>query len=223
VICFYANGRVCSRNTGQGAGDDFAHVVAQVGLGGHAGDRLARGAAQRLGQLLPAVQRARQARGHLRVDAIELDHALAPEHVAGRVGAVEGAGVGAAVAEDHAARAVRVADVEVRVLHQLLHDRQDVAAAVGAPACSANHLSSTSGSSLNMAWKRCSACARQLVPADTSAASALKRSVMLRRVLEALVGLARPHRVAGGAREAQVRERQAGQGAAAAEDTGSGL
>ena len=97
----------------QRAGHDLAHVVAQIRLGGHAGDGFAGGAAQRLDQLLPAVQRPRQPRGHLRVDRVELDHALAPVHVARRVRPVEGARVGAAVAEDHAAGAIRVADVEV--------------------------------------------------------------------------------------------------------------
>jgi hypothetical protein len=63
------------------------------GLGGHAGDGLAGGAAVGLGQARPAVQGAGQARGHLRVDGVELDHLLGPEHVAGAVGAVEGAGL----------------------------------------------------------------------------------------------------------------------------------
>jgi hypothetical protein len=42
-------------------------------------------AAPGFGQLLPAVQGARQAGSHLRVDGVELDHAVAPEHIACRV------------------------------------------------------------------------------------------------------------------------------------------
>ena len=51
------------------ATDDLAHVVAQVGLGGDAGDGLARRAAVGFGQRGPAVHRARQTAGELRVDA----------------------------------------------------------------------------------------------------------------------------------------------------------
>jgi len=40
---------------GQGACDDLAHVFAQIGLGGHAGDGFASGTAVRLCELLPAV------------------------------------------------------------------------------------------------------------------------------------------------------------------------
>jgi hypothetical protein len=54
----------------------------------------------------------------------------------------------------------------------------------GAPACSANHLSSTSASSLNIAWKRASASSASGWPQATSAASALKRSVMLAALLK---------------------------------------
>src|SRR5450759_1416884 len=72
-------------------------------------------------QLLPAVQRARQSGGHLRIEAVEFDHALTPEHIAGRIGPMKGTGVGTAIAEDETARPIRVADVEVRMAHQLAH------------------------------------------------------------------------------------------------------
>ena len=49
------------QSIGERARDDFAHVVGQVGLGGDAGDGLACGRAVGLGQLAPAIERARRA------------------------------------------------------------------------------------------------------------------------------------------------------------------
>jgi pyruvate dehydrogenase E2 component (dihydrolipoamide acetyltransferase) len=58
-----AMGCSCGWNSvGEGARDHLAHVVAQVGLGGHARDGFTRGAAPGFGQLLPAVERARKGR-----------------------------------------------------------------------------------------------------------------------------------------------------------------
>src|ERR1700744_4259108 len=82
-------GRHYGRSVLESAVDDLAHVRAQVRLRGHARDRLARGAAVRLGQVAPAVERARETRGDLRVDGVELDDLLGPEHVALRVAAME--------------------------------------------------------------------------------------------------------------------------------------
>src|SRR5258708_6770291 len=80
---------VCQR-----ASDDLAHVARQVGLGRHAAHRLARRAAVGLGQAAPAVHHARQARGELRVDAVEFEHAVGPEHIARGIGAMECGGGG---------------------------------------------------------------------------------------------------------------------------------
>src|SRR5882762_2136860 len=71
-----------SRSVLQRAIHDLAHVRAQVRLRRDARDRLARRAAVRLGELAPAVERAREARGDLRVDRVEFGDALGPEHVA---------------------------------------------------------------------------------------------------------------------------------------------
>ena len=89
------------------------------------------GAAVGLGQAAPAVECARQPCGQLRVEGVDLQHAQAPELVAGRVLAVKGRRVAAAVAEQQAACAVRVLQVEVGVRHQLAHQRQHMAVAVG--------------------------------------------------------------------------------------------
>ena len=110
-------------------GDDLAHVVAQVGLGGDAGDGLVRRAAVGLGQHAPAVHHARQPRGHLRVQRVELEQPVGPEDVARGIAAVEGGRVADAQREDQAACAVRVLEREVRVLHQAA----DLAPAPGPP------------------------------------------------------------------------------------------
>ena len=78
----------------QGAADNFAYVVAQVGLGRDAFQRFLRGMAVGFGQFLPAIQCARQACGHLRVDGIQGKHLLGPEHITGTIGAMKGARVG---------------------------------------------------------------------------------------------------------------------------------
>ena len=108
----------------QRAADDFAHVAAQAGVGGHALDGGARGAAAGLRQAGPAIERARQAGGHLRVERIQRQHLLGPEGVARAVGAVEGGGVVHAVGEDQGAGAVGVFQAEVAVAHELAHGLQ---------------------------------------------------------------------------------------------------
>jgi len=55
----------------------------------------------------------------LRIDGIKLHYAVAPKHIAGGIAAVKGARVGAAITEDQAAGAVRIAQIEVGVFHQL--------------------------------------------------------------------------------------------------------
>src|SRR5512139_88710 len=113
------------------ARDDLAHVVAQVGSGGHARDGLACGAAVRLCESAPAVHHARQARGQLRVHRVELEQPVGPEHVARGVAAVEGTGVVHAQRVDQAARAVGVGQREVRMLEQRLGAREDLAVVLG--------------------------------------------------------------------------------------------
>src|SRR6185369_15768573 len=114
----------------QGARDDLARVGREVGARGHAGDRLARGIAVGLREGAPAVQRAGQPRGELRVDRVDLDHAVGPEHIARSVAAVEGPGVLRAQREQQAARAVRVAQREVGMLRERAGAREHGAVAL---------------------------------------------------------------------------------------------
>jgi hypothetical protein len=81
-------------------------------------DRRARRRAVRLGEVAPAVERARHARGELRIDRVEREHPVGPERVAGAVGAMEAGRVAEAERADQAARAVRVGEVEVGMREQ---------------------------------------------------------------------------------------------------------
>ena len=53
--------------------DDFPRVIAQIGFGGYAGDGFTSGAAVGFGQFLPAIQRACQTGGDLRVETVEFE------------------------------------------------------------------------------------------------------------------------------------------------------
>ena len=109
--------------------------------------------------LRPAVQRARDARGELRVDARRARARGRPRTRSRRASAaVEAAGLPHAERADQAARAVRVGDGEVGVAAAApARARRPCRRARARSACSENHLSTTSGSSLNSAWKRSSA------------------------------------------------------------------
>ena len=170
--------------------------VESFGGRGDAGDGRARRLPIRLGELRPAVERARDLRCELRVEGVELEDAVGPERVAGAVGAVEAARVGEAERADHAARAVRVGDAEGRVAHQPLDALEHPVALLGRGRLQREPLVDDERIALE---HRVEALEGGFGEARAREQQGDERALALghvRRVLEALVGAARPDRIA---------------------------
>ena len=99
----------------------------------------------------------------MRVDGVEFDHAVGPEHIACGVGSVKGAGVALTENADHTARAVRIAQAEVGVLHELAHGRQNVARAVDGSRLQAEPLVDDQGFVFEQTVKTSKCCSGQRV------------------------------------------------------------
>ncbi len=125
--------------------------------------------------------------------------------------------VAVAVGKDQAARAVGVAQAEVRVLHQQAHHGQHAAVALGRMGLQGEPLVQRQRLVAEQAVKPRQRARRQLVAAVDQRAERVQAVGHVAGVLDALVGLAGPHAVAaGGGAQAQHVQRQAGQRAAAA-------
>ena len=192
--------------------DDLVHVGRQARFGRDPRDRFACCASVRLGELAPAVGVARHARGELRVGRVELDHAVGPEHVAGRVGAVKGRRIVGAQRADQAARPVRVADREVGVLEQLFGACEHAAVQFrrarlqGEPGVDHERFAAEHRVELlQRAFSQCRVRIHQRAESSEAVGH-------VAGVLETLQGAARPHRVAARRRaQAQHHQRAVGQ------------
>ena len=100
-------------------GDDLVDVPGQLRALGNALQLVLHQCLPAAVVALPAAQRADQPRGHLRIDAVQLDHLVGQETVALAVGGVEAYRIAHAEAPDQRPYLVGVGKAEGGVLHQL--------------------------------------------------------------------------------------------------------
>ena len=110
---------------------------------------------------------------------------------------MKGARVGAAIAEHQAACPVGVGQRKVRVLHQLQHLRQDVAAPVGRAGLQGKPFVQHQRFVLEQRMKACQRGCRQCVATADQRAERVGAVGHVAGVLETLQGLAWPDGVAG--------------------------